>query len=279
MAPAATTRTIAVSSADDDASGGTSCTLRDAIGAANMGATGSFNGCTISESGSGAPTDYVLNLPALAYTYTLTGTADEDGNATGDLDILVNVTINGESAATTILDGDQIDRVLHITDTVTVFINDVTIRHGGTPTGTNGTGSEDGGDGGNGGGIYNAGFLSIASSTLGENATGTGGQGGPSHGDGGDGGDGGGIFNSGTLMLTDSVVISNTTGAGGRGDFGGDGGNGAGICNEGALTVMGSTVSDNTAGNGRDADDEVGGKGGHGGGIYNTGYLLSLIHI
>ena len=49
-------------------------------------------------------------LPAGTYTLTRAGT-NEDAAATGDLDITQNLTITGAGAATTIIDGNQLDRV------------------------------------------------------------------------------------------------------------------------------------------------------------------------
>jgi CSLREA domain-containing protein len=127
-----------------------------------------------------------------------------------------------------------------------------------------------GGDGGNGGGIWNAGTLTMASSTISDNQTGAGGM----------GGQGGQAFNStpqNGLVFTD-----------GNGGTGGDGGNGGGIYNIGALTLGNSTIVDNlSALNSTIADNTAGapgvggatpslqpspaGAGGQGGGIYNSG--------
>jgi hypothetical protein len=124
----------------------------------------------------------------------------------------------------------------------------------------------DGGDGGNGGpagdggGIYNAGSLYVEGSTVSDNFTGRGGEGGAGHvgtgeaaenglefspGDGGDGGEGGnsgwhnsmysgyreealkgggGIYNGGSLTMIDSTISGNATGAGGTGGPSGAGG-------------------------------------------------------
>ena len=106
---AATTRTIDVDNiADDDPGGG--CTLREAIDVANagLGAGPAPNGCTVTESGAGTPFTYELNLPS--YTYTLTGAAGDDGNTSGDLDIVASMTINGAGAGSTIIDGGGIDQ-------------------------------------------------------------------------------------------------------------------------------------------------------------------------
>ena len=75
-----------------------------------------------------------------AGTITLTGAAGEDANASGDLDITKNLTLQGAGAGLTIIDGGGLDRVFEIFG-VTVSISNVTIRNGnpgaafGPPTG------------------------------------------------------------------------------------------------------------------------------------------------
>jgi CSLREA domain-containing protein len=177
-----------------------------------------------------------------------------------DLEITDSLTLTGGGASTTIIDGNKSvrpnSRVLAAGSGITVNISGVTIHNGGT-------------DGSGGGGIFNAGTLTLSTSTVsGNNATNNGG----SIDD--DAGDGGGIYNSstGTVTLTHSTVSGNNAGddgggmrnvAGGTvtlthstvsGNTAGDGG--GGIRNAGTLTLINSTVSGNTA-------------GGDGGGIYN----------
>jgi hypothetical protein len=103
---AATTRAINVDDVPDDLPL-LGCTLREAIGIANAGGTGTHFGCTVIQTGSGSPLTYQINLPNPkgGYTYTLTGAAGEDSNASGDLDITTNVDITGPGAGTTIIDG------------------------------------------------------------------------------------------------------------------------------------------------------------------------------
>ena len=71
---------------------GASCSLREAIQAANTDAA--FGGCS---AGGG---DDTITLPAGTYTLTLLG-ANDDLNQSGDLDIRTNITINGAGAAST----------------------------------------------------------------------------------------------------------------------------------------------------------------------------------
>ncbi|HYV66156.1 MAG TPA: CSLREA domain-containing protein, partial [Myxococcales bacterium] len=73
-----------------------SCTLRAAIQEANALA--------------GADT---VVLPAGTYLLTLAG-AGEDGAATGDLDITGDLIIAGAGAASTVVDGNGLDRVFHV---------------------------------------------------------------------------------------------------------------------------------------------------------------------
>ena len=177
--------------ANDNPNGETS--LREAICAANNTA--------------GAD---VITLPAGTYTLTIEGT-DEDANATGDLDITDDLTINGAGEATTIIDGGGKDRVLHIMSDVTVVINDVTITNGKTDDG--GPGGAGAGDGGDGGGIYNVGTADLTNSTVSGNTTGNGGEGG-AFGDSGDGGDGGGIYNDADTDFKNTIIANNTAGSG-----------------------------------------------------------------
>jgi CSLREA domain-containing protein len=92
------------------------CTLRAAIQQANA-------------SGGGE-----VVVPAGTYTLSIPG-ANEDGAASGDLDINVPLTITGAGAADTIIDGGGLDRVFDIAPAVTsgspiVEVDDVTIRGG-----------------------------------------------------------------------------------------------------------------------------------------------------
>ena len=114
-ARAATILTIDVDNIADDNPGG-GCTLREAIDVVNtsLGPGTAPNGCTVTASGAGSSITYEINLPS--YTYTLSGVAGDDGNLSGDLDIMpsYSVSINGAGAGSTIIEGGGIDRVLHI---------------------------------------------------------------------------------------------------------------------------------------------------------------------
>ena len=217
----------------------------------------------------------------------LAGAAGEDANVSGDLDILNggDLTIQGNGAANTIIDGGGIDRVFHVCPgggcANTVTLRGVTIRNGsvagygggiynaaGTTTVDSSTVSANTATN-SGGGITNYGTLNVQRSTIGGAGTGNTGY------------TGGGIFNWGTLNVQNgSTVSANTATMHGGGIFnratlnvqkdstigGGGAGNtatndGGGIYNEtgGTTTVDGSTVSANTAN--------------YGGGIYNKSTL------
>lgn len=222
--------------------------------------------------------DDMIVLPAGVYVLTIVG-ASEDLGASGDLDIADNLTINGAGIEATILDGGQVDRVLHVLEGSKVQVNAVTVRNGRTPDGDNG---EDGGGianagelllsdcqvtsnatgngvgamgaGGLGGGIWNGGALTLRRTIVSDNATGNGGEG-------GEGGYGGGLYNAyaATLTLEESSVTGNRTGAG---DGTGSGGSGAGLFNVGAAVLTNSTISGNQTA-----------AGGWGGAISNVGEL------
>ena len=241
--------TITVNTTDDELNRDGDCSLREAIQAANT--DGAVDACT---AGSG---DDTITLPAGTYTLALTG-AGEDSNATGDLDIAGNLIIDGAGAASTIIDGGGVDRVLHILSGVSAKIDRVKITNGSNTIG---------------GGIYNlGGALTLNNGIVSGNTA-------------GDAGGGGGIYNnSGTVMLTNSTVSGNTADYGGgiysywftavltltnstvSGNTAGD--TGGGISNNrGRVTLTNSTVSGNTA-------NRVGG-----GGIYSIYGTLALNNV
>ncbi len=210
------------------------CSLREAITAAN----------------NLAGTD-TITVPAGTYTLTIAG-ADEDINATGDLDITDSLTINGMGSSTIIqagvTSGAGIDRVFHVLAGSIVSISNTTIANGtcslcygggifnddGTLTVTNITFSDNAA--GYGGGIFNEGTTFVSNSTfLGNSGA----------------GNGGGIINANTMDVTNSTFSSNETPGSGGGIFNG----------LGNLTVTNSTFSNNSA------------NFGDGGGIYNQATL------
>jgi len=254
-APAAHGATITVNSTADVVADDGQCTLREAITAANAdSASGSMTGECIAGSG-----DDIITLPAGTYTLALSGTG-EDNNATGDLDVTGNLTINGAGATSTIIDGGAIDRVFHIFSGVTVEINDLKITNGSNTVGgaiynfggtltlnnTTVSGNTAGATGGGGGVYNNGGTLTLNHSTISNNTADY----------------GGGIYNywnTAVLTLNNSTVSDNTAGA-----------KGGGISNNrGTLTLNNSTVSGNTATGGAEPNDG-------GGGIYNIYGTVTL---
>jgi hypothetical protein len=153
---------------------------------------------------------------------------------TENLGISFSLTIVGSSAATTIIDGGDVNTVVTISSTQAhVGLSKVTVRNGLAQYG---------------GGINNAGTLTINNSTLSRNsATNSSGH-----------SQGGGISNYGTLTINDSTVSGNSVDVG----FGG------GISNTGGgtLTINNSTLSGNRSSGGGHCTRLCA----KGGGIYNA---------
>src|SRR5438132_8088858 len=180
------------------ATAGGTCTLRAAIQEANAH--------------TGADT---IMLPAGTYLLTIPGRG-EDAAMMGDLDITDDVTIIGTSAATTILDGNGIDRIFEIANPASIVaMSSLTIRNGnpGPP-----------GPDADGGGIFNQGTLTLTDVVVANKTS---------------AGSGGGISSVNDLTLTNCVVSGNTAA-----NFGG------GIDNPLTATLTNVTVSGNTSGAG-----------------------------
>lgn len=196
LAARAATKTFEVNTTNDTSDGVCApidCSLRDAIIEANA-----------------SPGADTITLPAGTYKLVLAG-PDENQSATGDLDILESVTINGAGAGQTIIQGDTgwADRILQVVvPGAVVAIKDVTIEAGKSGAAR-------------GGGVYNQGTLTLVNSVVRGNTTAA---------------DGGGLASDGALTLVDSTVSGNTAG-----------GSGGGIDSQGALTLANSTLSGNTA--------------------------------
>ena len=97
-------------------------------------------------------------LPAGTFKLTIAG-AGEDASATGDLDITRDLTIQGAGSTSTIIDGNNLDRVFQVL-AGKVSISNVTIQHGLAA--------------GDGGGILNTGGQVTLSSVAIQNNTATG---------------------------------------------------------------------------------------------------------
>ncbi|MCI5094575.1 HYR domain-containing protein, partial [Phaeodactylibacter sp.] len=113
------------STADNLTSGDGNCTLREAIRNVNAGSdltSGDCNcGTTITFDASTNGTPIVLSL---------TG-AGEDAAATGDLDITADVTITGNGSGNTIINGNNTDRVFHLTaSSLNVTLEHLTVKDG-----------------------------------------------------------------------------------------------------------------------------------------------------
>jgi CSLREA domain-containing protein len=207
--------TITVTTTADEFGTGAGCGLREAIQAANTDAA--YGGCS-----AGSGSDRIV-LPAGTYTLTISGS--EDANTSGDLDILADLEILGAGVATTIVDGNDIDRVFDVDPVetgVTVLMSDLTVRNGDAP----GTVCA--------GGIWNHGALTLIRAAVIDNR----------------GGCGAGIENYDntqpaplqTLVLTDVLISGNQTDNPSNGV-------GGGLTNEvdRTATLTNVTISNNTA--------------------------------
>lgn len=202
--------TIHVNTTHDELNNDGDCSLREAIQSANKDT--SIDTCV---AGSGAD-EIVFTSSGEAQVFKLEIQGrDEDQAASGDLDITDDLTITGNGAKQTIIDGNQIDRVLQLITPINVFLNSLTIRHGRS-------------DSRSGGGVLTSSgsVLTINNSLIVDNVA-------PA-------GAGGGIDNSsGKLTIINTTIANNTARLGG------------GIFNSGkgerAMTIMNSTISGNNA--------------------------------
>ncbi len=175
--PAAARATVFVPTTTADTTNGSCaavCSLRDAITAANQH----------------AGEDVIL---LHAGTYTLGGTPP----TTGSLEIDGDLTLIGDGAASTIIDGGGVGGIFYVPGGATATIQGVTLRNGRSP--------------GAGGAIRNNGNLTLQRTVLTGNASVAGSAG---------AGFGGAILSDGIdslLTLTDSTVSANTAQGGGGG--------------------------------------------------------------
>jgi len=211
---------------------GTTCTLVDAITAANTDSA--VGGCT---AGSGADT---IVLPA-GSTQTLSDVNNHRYGANGLPLVTTDITIEGHGSTIRRDSGAPAFRILFVERSGTLTLRNTTISGGATSSGW--LLDEGGGAGlnyygtlslvnctisgnvatGSGGGIYNYyGSLSISNSTVSGNTAGRG---------------GGGIYNYyGTLTVAQSTISGNTAGSAG-----------GGVGNNGFATLTDSTISGNVA--------------------------------
>jgi hypothetical protein len=187
---------------------GGSCTLVDAITAANTDtATG---GCA---AGSGADT---IMLPANS-THTLTAVNNDTYEPTGLPVVSSTITIEGQGSRIERESGAPEFRLLAVSSTGDLTLNETTVSEGGAPAVVSFANSSGGGV------LNNGGTLTVTNCTISNNSAIY---------------IGGGVANRyGTLTVTDSTIAGNTIGF-----FGG------GVANiEGTLTVTNSTLSGNSA--------------------------------
>ncbi len=199
---------IMVTTAADELNTDGDCSLREAIQAINNGSA--VDGCV-------AQSYTTVELPAGTYTLSIGGTG-EDANATGDLDITANLTINGAGAGSTVIDGGGVDRVMELHNSPTVTLAGVTISGGSLAN--------------HGGGLYFwNGTLNVEDSTFSGNAS--------------TWGYGGGIFTQ-----YGAVNVENSTFAGNYAAWYGGAvySDGGGIVNYGSLTVENNSLIDGNFG-------------------------------
>ncbi len=113
------------------------CSLREAVIAANA-----------------LPGVDTIILPAGNYVLTLSGSG-EDLAATGDLDIMDDVTLTGAGSVQSIIDGNATDRVFHVMSGITANFSGITVRNGLAD--------------GLGGGLFNQGITTIETSHFADN--------------------------------------------------------------------------------------------------------------
>jgi CSLREA domain-containing protein len=140
--------TINVTSTADNKGDDGLCTLREAVDAANTNATVNPGGVGGDDcpAGTGTGEDTIVLAPST--TYTLTGAANDDNNASGDLDIMYGggtVNFNGNWGPTevpnTVIDGNGVDRILDIRPDaaqVGFFGQGLTLTHGAVTGGGSG---------------------------------------------------------------------------------------------------------------------------------------------
>jgi large repetitive protein len=221
---------IVVNTTNDELNNNGNCSLREALQAANLDQA--VDACP---AGNGLDT---ITLPKGKYVLTRAG-INEDAGSTGDLDINSSLIIRGAGMGDTLIDGNQLDRVFHITGGYTVKISGMSIQNGfaavDAPTGDGGAGILNHRDGDltlsksilnanhaefTGGGLDNAGKAALFDVTISGNTAEI----------------GGGIFSNGTLLLKGITFVGNmATHSGG------------GLDNNKSATLTNVTFSDNTA--------------------------------
>lgn len=201
---------IPVNTTTDELNTDGDCSLREAVQAANTDAA--VDACP---AGSGADT---ITLSAATYTFSLAG-ANEDANATGDLDLTdaAGLVITGAGTNSTLIDAAGIDRALQaIASPLT--LTDLTVQNGFIDAGS---GSAEGG------GIYASGNLTLTSVAVQTNTiTSTANT-----------QIGGGLFAAGVTVISNTVFQGNSVPT-----------SGGGAAFAGPLTLSNSTFRGNGTG-------------------------------
>ncbi len=248
--------TITVTTTVDQNDGVAPCSLREAVGFANNDTTP--GGCTDTDN----TTADLIQLSAGDHNLTFPGV--EDANASGDLDVTEEVTIQGVGSGATGIDGTDLDRVLDATPGTAIILSGFTVHDG--SAGSDGGGLRlgnatltdvtvvDNATTTAGGGIAAGPVVSLIDSTVTDNTAAVSGGGvvAPTVNltrstviSNSSGGPGGGISGNGTII--DSTVSGNRTTGSAAAGFGG------GIRTTlGDLTVLRSTIAGNTATTGAD---------------------------
>jgi CSLREA domain-containing protein len=216
----------------DENGGGTDCSLREAILAADTDAA--FGGCP---AGGGADT---IPLGAGTYGLSIPPGSTGDGSLEGDLDVAGPLTITHTGLAPAVIDGNGIDRVVQVLPTGNLTASGLTIRNGRTTQ--------------SGAGIRNEGNVNLSNATL------TGNESTASF--------GGGIANTstGTLVLTNVTIsgnraendsggldqgpggqanLNNVTITGNTADTNGNGGGGGGVVAKGTVNLRSTIIAGN----------------------------------
>lgn len=198
--------TINVNTTEDELSKDGNCSLREAVIAANTDSP--VDACS---AGHGVD---LISLPAGIYILTTTGKG-ENASLTGDLNLTSNLYINGSGADSTVIDGNQLDRVFEVISPAVVSISGLTIQNGDPGT------LEDA-QAYYGGGISIVGNATLTLSSVsirGNRAY-----------------KGGGLMNNGGIIhIEDSAIVENTA------EYGG------GIVNQGVLDLVRSSIESNHA--------------------------------
>lgn len=220
------------------------CSLREAVIAANSYLNG----------------EAIIHIPAGAYALSISGS--ENTAAMGDLDLTRSMTIIGEGADNTIIDGNQLENVFDIFNPINVTLSSLTIQNGHSISYVSGGGIHVSGSGPSQVTIINAavtgnttkGFggaiavenssstLTILNSVISQNHA---------AGMNTNYGHGGAIYNTGTVNIINSTI---------SGNFASN--SGGAIYNKANLYINNVTITGNTA---NDDGDTIG----SGGGIYN----------